>query len=480
MKYSNNNISKRKSPRIKQSLIFFFIVILLSNINFINSTIYLPFTTRAKYLSTDKFFSQYLSTNFEMGTPPQYIEGEIDFQEMDFHLSYTRHYINFFYNKSLSKTYFNTTNYHISTNNFISGCRANETFYFYNTEKLREKNEYKNIPFFMSTATDQKFGAVLAFAISYKGLRNFVYSLKYGKAINSYTWTLQFNDLNNGLLIIGDEPHMYNDTFYDGNKLKYTKIYNNKNLLSNWCFELNKIKIGNDSVNLNINNKNNVLLNVIRPELEGLIAPWEYYISLKNIFFGKYLENNICKEISFLEKNISNNDFYNSEKIEFYKIECIKDKFGVNDIKNLPLIQFENIPINYSFIFSGDDLFLQETDNKYIFQIYFANVSYWYIGRLFLYKYQLIFNEDNKLIGFYTGKKENNISKMNIAFKICLIIFIFLFCLFLFFVFYKKIKIILLKNSKKNALELEEDFTYKKDSDEDDKYNDNLLFKKTD
>ena len=101
-------------------------------------------------------------------------------------------------------------------------------------------------------------------------------------------------------------------------------------------------------------------------------------------------------------------------------------------------------------------------------------------GRLFLYKYQLIFNEDNKLIGFYTGKKENNISKMNIAFKICLIIFIFLFCLFLFFVFYKKIKIILLKNSKKNALELEEDFTYKKDSDEDDKYNDNLLFKKTD
>ena len=368
----------------------------------------------------------------------------------------------------------------LSTNNFISGCRANETFYFYNTEKLREKNEYKNIPFFMSTATDQKYGAVLAFAISYKGLRNFVYSLKYGKAINSYTWTLQFNDLNNGLLIIGDEPHMYNDTFYDGNKLKYTKIYNDKNLLSNWCFELNKIKIGNDSVNLNINNKNNVLLNVIRPDLEGLIAPWEYYISLKNIFFGKYLENNICKEISFLEKNISNNDFYNSEKIEFYKIECIKDKFGVNDIKNLPLIQFENIPINYSFIFSGDDLFLQETDNKYIFQIYFANVSYWYIGRLFLYKYQLIFNEDNKLIGFYTGKKENNISKMNIAFKICLIIFIFLFCLFLFFVFYKKIKIILLKNSKKNALELEEDFTYKKDSDEDDKYNDNLLFKKTD
>ena len=479
MKYSNNK-NRRKSPRIKQCLNFFFIIIMLSNIIYINSIIYLPFKTKTKFFSTDIFFSQYLSTNFEMGTPPQYIEAEIDFQEMDFHLSYTRHYINFSYNKSLSNSYLNTTNYHISTNNFISGCRANETFYFYNTEKLSEKNEYKNIPFFMSTATDQKFGAVLAFAISYKGLRNFVYSLKYGKAIISYTWTLQFNDLNNGLLIIGDEPHMYNDTFYDGNKLKYTKIYNDRNLLSNWCFELNKIKIGNNSINLNINNKNNVLLNVIRPELGGLIAPWEYYVSLKNIFFEKYLENNICKEISFLEKNISNNNFYNAEKIEFYKIECTKEKFGLNDIKNLPLIQFENIPINYSFIFSGEDLFFQENDNKYTFQIYFANVSYWYTGRLFLYKYQLVFNEDNKLIGFYTGKKENNNSKIIIVFKICLIIFIFLFCLFLFFVFYKKIKIILLKNSKKNALELEEDFTYKKDSDEDDKYNDNLLFKKTD
>ena len=479
MKYSNKK-NGRNLQRINQCLYFFFLIITLSNINNINSIIYLPFKTKTKYFSTDIFFSEYLSTYFEMGTPPQYIEAEIDFQEIDFHLSYTRHYLNLSYIKSLSKTYLNTTNYQISTNNFISGCRANETFYFYSTEKLREKNEYKNIPFFMSTSSNQKFGAVLAFAISNKGFRNFVYSLKYGKAINSYTWTLQFNDLNNGVLIIGDEPHIYNDTFYDGNKLKYTKIYKDKNSFLNWCFEINKIKIGNDTVNLNINDKS-VLLNIIRPELGGLIAPLEYYVRLKNIFFEKYLENNICKEISFFEKNISNNDFYNSEQIEFYKIECAKDKFGLNDIKNLPIIQFENIPINYSFIFSGDDLFLPENDNKYIFQIYFADVSYWYVGRLFLYKYQLIFNEDNKLIGFYTGKKENNISKMNIAFKICLIIFILLFCLFLFFVFYKKIKIILMKNSKKNAQELEEDFTYKKkDSDDDDKYNDNLLFNKND
>ena len=439
MKYSNDK-NKKSLKRIKHSLNFFILIIMLSNINNINSIIYLPFETKTKDFSTDNFFSQYLSTYFEMGTPPQFIEAELDFQEMDFHLSYTRRYITFSYNKSLSSTYINTTNYHISTNNFLSGCRANETFYFYSNEKFSKKTEYKNIPFFMSTSSNQKFGAVLAFAISYKGLRNFVYSLKYGKAINSYTWTLQFNDINSGLLIIGDEPHMYNDSYYDGNKLKYTKIYKDRNLLFSWCFELNKIKIGDDVVDLNINDKN-VFLNIIRPEIGGLVAPWEYYLELKNIFFEKYFENNVCKEISFLEKNISK--------------------------------------INYSFIFTGDDLFLEENDNKYTFQIYFANVSYWYIGRLFLYKYQLIFNEDNKLIGFYTGKKEINISRINTAFKVCLIIIIALFCLFLSFVFYKKLKMTLLKKTKKNARELEEDFSYKKsDSDDDDANNDNLLFNK--
>ena len=78
---------------------------MLSNINNINSIIYLPFETKTKDFSTDNFFSQYLSTYFEMGTPPQFIEAELDFQEMDFHLSYTRRYITFSYNKSLSSTY---------------------------------------------------------------------------------------------------------------------------------------------------------------------------------------------------------------------------------------------------------------------------------------------------------------------------------------------------------------------------------------
>ena len=453
---------------------YFIFIIILSNINYIKSTIYLPFKTRTKNPSSDIFFSQYLCTNFEMGTPPQRIVAEVDFTEIDFHLSYTRRYIDLSYNRSLSRSYKNTTNYHISTNNFLSGCRANETFYFITSDNLATKNEYKNIPFFMSTASNQKFGAVLAFAISYKGLRNFVYSLKYGGAINSYTWTMQFNNLNEGVIIIGNEPHIYNNSYYDENKLKYTKIYRESNLLFSWCFEFNKVKSGDEIINLIFNNKN-FLLGIIRPDINGIISPWEYYLNLKNTFFEKYFLNNICKEVSVYEKNISNNEFYNEQKIEYIKIECLQEKFDNNDINNLPKFQIDNIPLNFSFIFSGNDLFLKENE-KYIFQIYFTNVSYWYLGRIFLYKYQLIYNEDNKLIGFYTGKKEKQFieKKENNFFKISLIIIISLFFLFLLFVIYKKIKIIILKNSKKNAKELEEDFSYKKNElDDDDNFDNN-------
>ena len=466
--YSIHNNQRRNFIIKNNSFIYFISIILfISNINKIKSVIYLPFKTRTKNILSDEFFSKYLSTNFAMGTPPQNIEAEIDFQEMDFHLSYTRKYLSFSYDKSLSSSYINTTKYDISTNNFLSGCRANESFYFFSNNDLSTKLEYKNIPFFMSTINNYKFGAVLGFAISWKGLRNFVYSLKYGKAINSYTWTLVFNNLNEGKLIIGDEPHIYNNSYYDENKLKYTKLYKESNKY-NWCFEFNKIM----SENSLINNNGNVLLGIIRPEINGIVAPWEYYLNLRKEFFDKYLKNNICKEISVFEKNISINDFYNEEKIVYNKIECFIDDININ---NFPLLKFVNIPLNYSFNFSGNDLFLKEND-KYIFQIYFTNVSYWFIGRIFLYKYQLIFNEDNKLIGFYTAKKElkEKEEKMNNFFKISLIIIISIFCLFLIFVIYKRIKFMIIKNSKKNAKELEEDFSYKKSDNEiDNNYNNN-------
>ena len=429
--------------------LFISLILFCSNINKIISLIVLPFKIKIKSEKNDEFFSKYLSTKFEIGEPVQIIEAEIDFQESDFYLSYTKKYINLSYNKSKSNSYINTTQYRITTNNFISGCKANETFYFFEDELLENKKQYKNVPFFMAANIDQLFCAVLGFELSYKGLRGFVPSLKSSKAINSYTWTLKFNSIDDGLLIIGDEPHIYNN-LYDESKLKYTNVYIHKTLYS-WSFQFSSLIIGETI------DKNNII-GVIRPNIQGLISPNKYLENIQKLFFNDYLNNNICKKFEIYDKNISSNDFYDDQKIQFYKIQCNKEKFGSNDINRFPELKFENIPMNYTFSFNGKDLFKDENDN-YIFQIYSANIKDWYFGRLFLYKYQLIFNEDNKLIGFYTGLKNISNNKNSNLTKIILIVFFSVCFIFLSFIFYKKIR----KFKNKNyADELEDNFSYKK------------------
>ena len=135
------------------------ILFILNNHN-INLLIVLPFNMVIKNEHSDAFFSKYISTNFEIGTPPQKIEAEINFQESDFHLSYTRKYIPLLYNKTKSNSYINTSLYRITTKNFAAGCRANETFYFYIDINLKNKQKYNNIPFFMSTNMDKLFAAI--------------------------------------------------------------------------------------------------------------------------------------------------------------------------------------------------------------------------------------------------------------------------------------------------------------------------------
>jgi len=455
--------------------LFISLILFCSNINKIKTLIFLPFNIKIKSENNDEFFSKYLSTKFEIGEPSQIIEAEIDFQESDFYLSYTKKYISLSYNKSKSNVYINTTQYRITTKNFMSGCKANETFYFFEDEELQNKKQYKNISFFMSANIDQLFCAVLGFELSYKGLRGFVPSLKSSKAINSYTWTLKFNSIDDGLLIIGDEPHIYNN-LYDESKLKYTKVYMYKTLYS-WSFQFSSLFIGESVDKINI-------IGVIRPDIQGLISPNEYLENIQKLFFNVYLNNNICKKIEIYDKNISNNDFYDSQNIQFYKIKCNKKKFGTNDIHRFPELKFLNIPINYTFSFNGKDLFKDEND-YYIFQIYSADIKDWYFGRLFLYKYQLIFNEDNKLIGFYTGLKNISKKKINNLTKFILIVFFSVCFIFLSFIIYKKFR--KFKN-KKYANELEDNFSYRRTSDKlefksinnQNKKNENLLFDKND
>lgn len=88
-----------------------------------------------------------------------------------------------------------------------------------------------------------------------------------------------------------------------------------------------------------------------------------------------------------------------------------KEDFTSRDIDQFPSLNLHNIVFNYSFVLNGKELFTEE-DDKIEFQILIeiaSSKTEWKLGRIFLLKYQIVFDDDNSLIGFYKPNiKENN------------------------------------------------------------------------
>ena len=196
------------------------------------------------------------------------------------------------------------------------------------------------------------------------------------------------NDLNEGLFIIGIES-------YEKEKnIEFNSIYLSQINLGNkigWKFFVYNIYIGNsyfdfDDLNLEIN-----------PDIDGIEVTNDFYEKLKEYFFISFYDKKICFE----------------EKIKYQRymvIYCDNDKFKQEDIEKFPEINFLNNQIKYNFTFRGNELF-QQIEGKLFFKM-IVNLQYGYndivFGKIFLKKYQVIINSDQKYISFY---KNNSVDK---------------------------------------------------------------------
>ena len=228
----------------------------------------------------------------------------------------------------------------------------------------------------------------------------FLYHLKEREIIDSFGWTIQYNNEEEGELIIGGYPHEY-DKNYDKSKLKNTKA-----------------------------------------ELRNAYVFWDLYFSY--IKSGDFICSNIIVEFDISFGLIQNNQIYQNFIINNYfilkkkceKFNNIKFDYFICDINekidDFPIISFNHKGLNYTFEFNYQDLFLK-VDNKFYFFIVFKDTkdNNWKIGKPFFKKYQLIFESDRKLIGFYTGKIK---SKINFNWIIVFILFIILIILIIFMI----------------------------------------------
>jgi hypothetical protein len=263
---------------------------------------------------------------------------------------------------------------------------------------------------------------------------NFIESLKEKNLIDSYSFIVNYSSEDEGEIIFGIKN--YNND-YKNNKIAHTRALQ-INLNLKWSIVFDIIKYGNQSLEKFSDQ------GIFRIELGIIIGTNELKIKVKKSFFDYYINQNKCKEITKDDEQT----YFNS-KTSF----ICDDDINLTNFKNL---SFELKEINTTFIFTYKDLF-QKIKNKYVFLIYFNEYGRgWEFGKPFFKRYNIIFDQDKKIIGIHRKinyKNENNYSS---TFIIIILILIILYLLGYI------INYLINKKSKKiRANELEDDYEYK-------------------
>ena len=409
-----------------------------------------------------------LYSNLSIGTPPQIMPFELDSKSQTFSVS------NYYFNKNASSTYEQDT--------------ANPIYYAYETLESGfdskdniniDNNIHKKLNFILAVKYPSKkrnqYGIVgLHIPRHIKpGVYPFCASLKEAEIVNSYTWTLKFfdnislSDLVNfkrdkdnllGELIIGDEPCNYEDDKFKYNESEFHKITplpTNGNV--DWKFEFNNIYLSFTE------NQNNSIITYQGGKLAEIVINFSYILCpkvfldfLTENFFSQYITEKICS-IKIMDYS-------------YYYIEC---EYNSNfRVASFPDICLEHKEFETTFNLTYKDLFIvDKKNNKYIFLMYAKGYSrYWVLGTPFLRKYQFVFNNDLKTIGYYRQVyynggnsddellREENKSKTVKTVVVVILVIIFSFLLiFIGMIIQRKY---FNKNRKIRANELEENFSY--------------------
>ena len=464
-----------------------YIIIFLMFFKYIisNNKVYkIPFglyNTKTVNDSLDTIYDIYYNSiysNLSIGTPPQTVPFLLNINSQTFSVP------NALFNKNKSSSYESNSKNEISYQyeDVSDGFNSRDILNINNNTK-------KKVSFILGTKyqnPNNKLG-IIGLLIPKRvqfGVSPFFRSLKVSGLLDSYTWTLKFFDnislidtvlyneeKNNkviGEFIIGDEPYNYEDDKDKYNKNEFYKVspLSTKGTIY-WDIEFNSIYLILKDGEINESSKFNIQGSKkaqIIPEMGFMVGPDEFFQSIKNNFFQKYFRKNICTE-----KKIKNNELY-----RFNYIECnYTSSFKVSSFPN---IGFQHYGFETIFNFTYKDLFIVDKKNgKYIFLIfnkeYFPN---WVLGSIFLRKYQLVFNEDIKTIGYYKAKNyfsndddnnRNNIinneeNKSGTGKYIIIIILIIIFS-FLFIIIGMYFQRKFFGNNRKiRANELEENFSY--------------------
>lgn len=367
---------------LKKCLILMVIIYLLELYN--SSEIVIPFFSRLSEIpknQTPLDFVRALSSNelyskIKIGTPPQQFEFLVDFENYNTYVikddNTAKKYPRFFDNISSTftylgkKVYYSDSDFSFAINSSdivtIGNTLNNYNYTFLHAVDFRnnKKFKYPGVIGFNSVQNDNPTHRE-------SGL---VYQLKSKNMINNYMFTLSFNENDfNGNIIIG--KNIYED-------------YTSENFTSDYCLVTTEYQYywGWNYMTTSLNSYSLGITQIsIRPELGSIILNLKHKDFFKK-FFDEKIKEGKCNEIA---------NFYYCDK-------------NINiDIGELT---FEIKRKGLKFSLNSKDLFM-EYNNKLYFLIEFGfqvDKSIAILGYPFLKKYDLIFEQDKRQMGFYNFK----------------------------------------------------------------------------
>ena len=266
---------------------------------------------------------------------------------------------------------------------------------------------------------------------------NFIPQLKKKKLISSYDFYFNFISENEGNIIIGAKPHELDNKYLNQvfSPIQ-TSLAGHDEI--DWAISFDKIYYGEESMY----SEKSVMLRI------------EFGLIIGSFYWQKYLLENFFTPLINESKCFKGQTEQLGSTAYFYYCN------STTDISHFKPFTFSIHEFDYNFTLTKDDLFVKDGD-KLMFLMIFGGIYEIVFGFPFFKKYQLVFNQDTKTVGFY--REINNKEKdkdtyntpSNISYYITIIILsiVFLGLLIYAIYFYFKTK----SNKKKNAIELPSD-----------------------
>ena len=408
---------------------FFVLSFIYINLTYESYIVY-PFkkSTKEKKSYPENLLQNDLEITLKIGTPPQSVDLNLRSRIYTFFVTSSQvnlPYKLFNEKESTSLVQISKKETNFTNMEYSKGLKISESIYINN-------KELKGITLMLGTELAYNECGALGLRLinSHESSNDlsFIYQIKKYANLDSYTFTLKYKNDEEGDLIIGAYPHVYDNKFNEKNFF-YSKAGSNKNGV-NWVLNFDIIKYNNKSVNVGSKKS---LINI---EYGLIQAPFKYKNYFKNNFYGDR-----CSEKFNERRNVT-------------IVHC-SSNFDITSFKDLI---FELKDIETQFVFTYKDLFIKE-NNEYIFGIVFdedvdAKDPTWIFGKPFMKKYELVYDLDRKIIGLYKEGNESpsEKSKVNVVFIILLIILILAVAGLSYFIFFY-----LKKTRKSRAFELNDD-----------------------